>query len=121
MEQFLIYLWILLTNTKETISIFINILIGLTLFVLLFRAIAFICAFTEEEKKTIIKTSNIVLIITFISIIINILIPTKEQIALIFLYPTIKNTTIKTIQSKEFQKINNILNLYLDKQIKELK
>lgn len=53
--------------------------------------------------------------------LLSAIIPSKQDLALIFLYPKIKQGTINAVQSDTTKKMVEVLNGYLDKQLKDLK
>lgn len=124
-EQLLIYLWALLPNIKEATNVILLMTWVFSPFIIVLAIMLNINADKrsipeQKTKKILNKINKITLTTAITSTIIYVAIPSKEELALIFLYPTIKNTTINTIQSEKLKKLNTILDTYLDKQIKQL-
>lgn len=116
MEQFLIYLW----SISEGISFLLFIIALLSSFVVIYLllVVAFDGAIEWDEVKSYMYKS-VAIAITFA--ILCAAIPSKQDLALIFLYPSIKQGTINVVQSDTTKKMVEVLNGYLDKQLKELK
>ena len=115
MEQFLIYLWSISEGVR-----FILFMIGLAAIVIIsFVMICFIMdeyVKWDEIKSYVFKGTTIALT----SFILCVAIPSKQDLALIFLYPSIKQGTLNVVQSDTTKKMVEVLNGYLDKQLKEL-
>lgn len=116
MEQILIYLW----SISDGISFLLFIIALLSFFVALFLLLSF--AFSEniewDDVKSYVYRGGIMAIIFAV---LCIAIPSKQDLALIFLYPSIKQGTLNVVQSDTTKKMVEVLNGYLDKQLKELK
>ena len=115
MEQFLIYLW----SISEGISFLFLIIASLSFFVViwLLLTIAFDGDLEWDDAKSYIYRSGIMAIIFAV---LCIAIPSKQDLALIFLYPSIKQGTLNVVQSDTTKKMVEVLNGYLDKQLEEL-
>lgn len=116
MEQFLIYLW----SISEGISFLLFLVTLFSSFVAIFLllAVAIDSYFEWDEVKSYVYGSGVMAIIFAI---LCTAIPSKQDLALIFLYPSIKQGTINVVQSDTTKKMVEVLNGYLDKQLKELK
>lgn len=116
MEQLLIYLW----SVSENISscLYLIAIICVVLIGLIYIAIVLDDDTTLSDVK---HTLHRLKIIIFISVLLGVLIPSKQDLALIFLYPAIQQEAINVVQSDTTKKILEVLNGYLDKQLKELK
>lgn len=118
MEQFLIYLWSI-SNQISRFLFFVGGASVITVIVMLIEQLPYAVEDSEiDQIKRIILTSGIIGVIAFISCS---LIPSKQDLALIFLYPKIKQGTINAVQSDTTKKMVEVLNGYLDKQLKDLK
>lgn len=117
MEQFLIYLWSI-SNQISAVLFFVGAASIITVIITLVTQLP--CAVDDSEMdqiKRIILTPGIIGVIAFT---LCSLIPSKQDLALIFLYPKIKQGTINAVQSDTTKKMVEVLNGYLDKQLKEL-
>lgn len=115
MEQFLIYLW----SISEGISFLLFLVTLFSSFVAIFLLLAIaIDNYQWDEVKSYVYGSGVMAIIFAV---LCAAIPSKQDLALIFLYPSIKQGTINVVQSDTTKKMVEVLNGYLDKQLKELK
>ena len=116
MEQFYIYLWSISENVAISLG---NISISLLIITpFLFPLLYEFSDMTSKEVLPVVKRTAISgLILLFIAI----LIPSKQDLALLFMYPYIKQGTETVIKSETLNKMKTMTNLYLDEQIKNLK
>jgi len=113
-EQLIIYLWSISENA--------SIAFGVSSIVLGIGSICLtIGAFSNEISKWWLCTW----IVAFFFLFMTIFIPSKQDLALIWAYPYLKNGVSQVAQNKELNKLpDNIMSLtntYLEKQIKEIK
>lgn len=117
-EQMAIYLW----SISESIKISLN-MAGT--FLLLFSPLPFMFAdiglLDCNSAKDALPLFKKVVIMGAVLIIFSLLIPSQKSLALIFLYPHIKNGTETVVKSETMNKMRKLTNLYLDEQIKNLK
>lgn len=116
-EQIEIYLWSISENVRTLIG-----MIGIIL--LMGSPFTLALADTDYYKhdvKNVIPLFKKVLISGLLLLMFSLLIPIKKDLALIFLYPHIKNGTETVVKSETMNKMKQLTNLYLDKQIKDLK
>lgn len=117
MEQIAIYLW----SISEGIKTFLNVT-G----VLLLVGSPFTLTFADTDYykydiKNVMPLFKKTLITGLLLLMFSLLIPVKKDLALIFLYPHIKNGTETVVKSETMNKMKQLTNLYLDEQIKNLK
>lgn len=111
-EQLAIYLWSITENVKFTLFImFIS--------EILFGLFVIIAGFISDENLND-KIGVGLIIVGILCGIILPFIPPKQDLALILLYPKVKQGTIEMVQSDTAKKMKTVLDSYLDKQIKEL-
>ena len=116
-EQIAIYLWSISESIKTSLD-----MVGIVLLVC--SPAIFLLADTEYFEyniKNVIPLFKKVLIAGFLVSMLALLIPSKKDLALIFLYPHIKNGTETVVKSETMNKMRKLTNLYLDEQIKNLK
>lgn len=116
MEQFYIYLW----SISENVTMFL-LLIGIFLLITSPFLFLFLSELGDMTYKEVIPIFTKTIISGLIILIFSILIPSKQDIALLFMYPYIKQGTETVIKSETLNKMKQITNLYLDEQIKNLK
>ncbi len=117
-EQIAIYLWSISESIQISLSMAGTFLLILSPFLFMFADLGLLDLNSAKDafplvKKTVIASS--------VLIILALLIPSKKDLALIFLYPHIKNGTETVIKSETMNKMRKLTNLYLDEQIKNLK
>lgn len=116
MEQVAIYLW----GISENMKVFLSMIGAITLLV---SPVVLAFADTEHYEhdiENVIPLFKKILITGLLLLTFSQLIPDKKDLALIFLYPHIKNGTETAIRSETMNKMRQLINLYLDKQIKDL-
>lgn len=122
MEQFAIYLWSIVDQVKFVFAP----IVGMGLFAGIFTMFVATTFKLNDVSKTDIGAEKYFSIGKKISIsfcillVLGSLIPSKQDIALIFAYPYIKSGVQNVTQSKQMQKLNQVSILYLDKVIKDL-
>lgn len=114
-EQLAIYLWSISTHIVGLLCVVGIILSGI------FFVMGLGLALEDIKGKKAKQVLALLIIGALLCFGISSLVPSKEDLALIFLYPKVKQGTIEVVQSAPAQKMVEVLNLYLDKQIKELK
>lgn len=120
-EQLAIYLW----SISEGLC---GYLVGLSLLGCIGGGITAFIGFTtsgcrgvsEDMTKNIYRYGKNAFIVGLLIGGMTILIPSKQDLALIFTYPTLKSGVTTAINSKQMQKLNKASILYLDKVIKDL-
>lgn len=116
MEQFLIYLWSISEGIR--FLLFVVALLSSSVIIYLLLAGAFNGTFEWDEVKSYVyKGATLIAVFSILCAAI----PSKQDLALIFLYPSIKQGTLNVVQSDTTKKMVEVLNGYLDKQLKELK
>lgn len=115
MEQFLIYLWSI--SGGISLLLFIIALLSFLAVFFLLLTFAFDDDFEWDKVKPYVYRSGVM---TIIFAVLCTAIPSKQDLALIFLYPSIKQGTLNVVQSDTTKKMIEVLNGYLDKQLKEL-
>lgn len=116
-EQFMVYLWSISSGIKMFLYL-TGAITGLISFIVIICFLG--CSYDEKKLKTKHWFLLLIPIILFFNIFISILIPSKQDLALIWAYPAIKSgiTNKKVIQIPE--KILDLTNKYLDEQIKNI-
>ena len=112
-EQLAIYLWSISTNIS-------NGLVGIGIAIIIFGFVLFpAIAMMEDGDFPTVKviSSAIVGVIMFA---LSGLVPSKQDLALIFAYPYLKSGAEQAIQSETMKKIATISSKYLDKVIVDL-
>lgn len=117
-EQIAIYLWSISENIKISLSMAGTFLLMLSPFLFMFADLGLLDWNNAKDALPLFKK---VVIIGAVLIIFSLLIPSKKDLALIFLYPHIKNGTETVVKSETMNKMRKLTNLYLDGQIKNLK
>jgi len=117
-EQIAIYLWSISENIKISLSIAGTFLLLLSPFLFMFADLNLLDYNSAKDALPLVKKT---VIASSVLIILALLIPSKNDLALIFLYPHIKNGTETVIKSETMNKMRKLTNLYLDEQIKNLK
>jgi hypothetical protein len=112
-EQLAIYLWSISTNISYG-------LVGIGIAVIIFGFVLFPAIAMMEDgdfptEKVISST-----IVGFIMFALSGLVPSKQDLALIFAYPYLKSGAEQAIQSETMKKIATISSKYLDKVIADL-
>lgn len=116
-EQIAIYLWSISESIKTCFG-----MVGWLLCMCSFLTFAFVDTdFFDNDFKNVIPVFKKILITGVTLSIFALLIPSKKDLALIFLYPHIKNGTETVVKSETMNKMRKLTNLYLDEQIKNLK
>jgi hypothetical protein len=122
MEQFYIYLWAISENVKWMFySIAFLSFVGIIFSPLI---CAMFSDFDDSPADAIKKAKPAAITFAVIGIFcffIGNLIPLKQDLALIWAYPYIKQGTEKAINSATSKKLLDVTNAYLDKQLKDLK
>lgn len=112
-EQLAIYLWSIVDTVKLVLWS-----IPVAILMMYFLIAPPVLDFDWEGK--LIPAIKKLTRITIICICIAILIPCQKDLALILLYPKIKHGAEIVVTSSTAKKMVDVVNLYLDKQIKEL-
>ena len=122
MEQFYIYLWSISENVKW---IFDSIVFLSFIGIICSPLVCAMFSDLDDSPADILKKSKrsviTFIIVGSISFLIGNLIPSKQDLALIWTYPYIKQGTEKVINSATSKKLLDVTNAYLDKQLKDLK
>lgn len=118
MEQIAIYLWSISENIKISVCIAGCFLLMGSPFLFMFAELGVLDWKSAKDALPLFKK---ILITGSVLIILSLLIPAKKDLALIFLYPHIKNGTETVVKSETMNKMKQLTNLYLDEQIKNLK
>lgn len=115
MEQFLIYLWSITENFSEYLFNIgmVTIFAGSLICVLI--------SICEEKEYPPVRNILKCIITGLILVFLNTLIPSKQDLALIFLYPHIKSGAEIVVKSETSKKMLDLVNIYLDTQLNELK
>lgn len=109
MEQLAIYLWSISDNIKYLLVIYG----GAAIVVGSFAIIA-----TEDFTRLFPK---VIITMGLLSFVFAAFIPSKQDLAVILLYPAAKEGVSKIVQSETAQQLHEVGKLYLQKKIKELK
>lgn len=112
-EQFLIYLWSISENIR-------NLFIGGSTVLFFSAFIVFLGEKLEEDKDFWVDILRKLFVSGVICMFLAILIPNKNDLALVFTYPYIKQGTEKAVQSETAKKLHIISTKYLDSIIKDL-
>ena len=113
MEQFAIYLWSIVENIQGLLTVLgILLLIAMPIFLI---AIAETCD-EDFPKQKIIRSITASCIVFFLAT----LIPSKQDLALIFAYPYLKAGVQNVAQSETVSKLRTVASKYLDKIIADL-
>lgn len=112
-EQFLIYLWSISENIR-------NLLIGGGVTLLFSAFIVFLSEQAEDDKDFWVDILRKLCVSGVICIFLAILVPNKNDLALVFTYPYIKQGAEKVVQSGSVKKLCVISTKYLDHIIKDL-
>lgn len=116
MEQFIIYIW----SISENIECFF-LTVGLLLLIFSPFIIPMLRECTDMEDGEIFSILKKVFAIGIICVFCTTLIPAKKDLALLFMFPYIKQGTETVVKSETLNKLKTMTNLYLDEQIKNLK
>lgn len=117
MEQIVIFLWSISEGIKTSLNV-----IGVILFVgSPFTLTLANTDYYECDVKNVIPLFKKILITGLLLLTFSRLIPDKKDLALISLYPHIKNGTETVVKSETMNKMKQLTTLYLDEQIKNLK
>ena len=123
-EQLAIYLWSISDNVRGWCTFFTG--VSTLIFIV---ATLITCSFhdgyhTSDELKEFWSGLKNVSIFTgkmlIISGAISLMLPSKQDLALIFAYPYIKSGVTQVVASPQAKKLNDIGSLYLDKVAKDL-
>lgn len=115
MEQFLIYLWSISEGIR--FLLFIVVITSIVISIGICVGVAMDDYGWDEVKSYVHKGIAVAAVFSILCIAT----PSKQDLALIFLYPSIKQGTLNVVQSDTTKKMVEVLNGYLDKQLKELK
>lgn len=116
MEQFCIYLWAISENIRNftlTVGLLASIIAPL-LFPILYEC-------SDMDMKDIVPIFAKTLASGLVLILLTLLIPSKQGLALMFMFPYVKQGTETVIKSETMNKMKQMTNLYLDEQIRNLK
>lgn len=115
MEQFCIYLWAISENIRNFMLIvgLIPLIIAPFLFPLLYEC-------TDMDFEKIVPIFIKTLVSGIVLVLLAMLIPSKQDLALMFMFPYVKQGTETVIKSETMNKMKQMTNLYLDEQIRNL-
>lgn len=118
-EVFLYYIWSIYENVEPLVSIVRVIIFSYFAFLSIAFIFKNVNIDANDADDTYLRLKKFMIPAIILGILL-ILIPSKRNLAVMLIYPSAKAAITKTINSKTANKFQEILYLYLDKQLKSL-